>query len=346
MRVTINQYHSFLSKAKKKIDFVHNIISTLLVRYPGVQIELLSNDNSYQQNLPKGIAFTHIEIPSLLKPIAGRNFISIAKKIVSKNQPDLLISGITSRLGINIPEYLLVTESLQKNIIKQKSADGIIAPSVFVKDDLIRRGIDANKILLVRVLPDELFLPAGWEEREKVKLELTNGKEYFMLNAENTSRDFIVNVLKAFSIFKKWQQSNMQLLVINPDETKITGDLLLTYKYRNDVKLISAATPSELAKYTKAAMAYIALPENDITGYSTVIALQCEVPAISYSIGAIEETGADAILYVNPDSSEDIAGKMIKLYKDEKLRAQLIQKSKERMTVLKQENNSIQFQIT
>lgn len=346
MRVTIILYHNFLSKEKKKYDLVHNIISTLLVRYPGMQIELLSNDNSFQQNLPPGVSFTRIEIRHILKPLSGRIFISKAREIVNKQKPDLIISGMASRLDINIPEYLLVTDTIRKDINKLKNAEGVIVPSACLKDDLIRLGIDGSRIFIVRLIPGEFFQPSEWEERESIKEELTGGKEYFILNAENNSWEFVVNILKAFSLFKKWQHSNMQLLILNLEENGTSGELLQTYKYRNDVKLIATDTAPVLAKFIKAAMAFIYLPVNDFTGYPMSIALQCEIPAISYDIGAVKETSGDAALYINPENSEDIAGKMIKLYKDEKLRRQLIQKAKEREADLKQENNSIQFLMT
>ena len=107
--------------------------------------------------------------------------------------------------------------------------------------------------------------------------------------------------------------------------------------------LIASAATQEPAIFIKAALAYISLPESDITGYSAAIAMQCNIPAITYDIGAVRETGGDAVLYTDPENSEDIAGKMIKLYKDEKLKAQLIRRSQERIAALKQENESIDF---
>jgi glycosyltransferase involved in cell wall biosynthesis len=343
MLVTISQYHHFLSKEKKKHDFVHNIISVLRAGFPGVQIELLSNDNSYAQQLPPGISFIQIDIPSLLKPIARKKFISGVRSIVKKSPPDLLISGGVSATGLPVPEYMLVTDLQQIALSELRNASRWIVPSVYMQELLIKRGMNADKVIVARVLPGELYMPAGWEERESLKQKLTGGKEYFVVNTESISEKRIVNVLKAFSLFKKWQQSNMQLLLVNPEDAPKINTLLQTYKYRNDVKVIASATAAELATFIKAAMAYISLPESDITGYSTAIALQSNVPAIAYDIGAVRETAGEAVLYTDAENSEDIAGKMIKLYKDEKLRALLIRRSQERIAALKQENESIHF---
>lgn len=343
MLIIISQYHHFLSKEKKKHDFVHNIISILGAGFPGVQIELLSNDNSYAQQLPPGISFAQIDIPRLLKPIAKKKFISDIKSIVKKKLPDLLISGGVSATGLPVPEYRLITDLQQTTLDAPGKANRWIVPSVYVQDLLIKRGMDADKVIVARLLPGKLYEAADWEEKESLKQELTEGKEFFIVNAENTSEKRIVNVLKAFSLFKKWQQSNMQLLLVNPEDATKIRTLLQTYKYRDDIKVIASATTPELATFIRAAMAYVSLPESDITGYSTAIALQCNIPAVTYDIGAVRETGGEAVLYTDPENSEDIAGKMIKLYKDEKLRSQLIRRSQERIAVLKQENESIRF---
>jgi glycosyltransferase involved in cell wall biosynthesis len=343
MLVIISQYHSFLTKDKKKHDFVHNIISILHNRFSDIRIELLSNDNSYAQQLPPGISFVLIDIPRLLKPIARKKFISGVKSIVKKSAPNLLISGGASATGLPVPEYLLVTDLQQITLSQLRNTNRWLVPSVYVQDLLIKRGIRADKVILARVLPGKSYVPADWEERESLKQELAGGKEYFIVNAEDTSEKRIINVLKAFSLFKKWQQSNMQLLLINPEDAPKINTLLQTYKYRDDVKVIASAATPEPAIFIKAALAYISLPESDITGYSAAIAMQCNIPAITYDIGAVRETGGDAVLYTDPENSEDIAGKMIKLYKDEKLKAQLIRRSQERIAALKQENESIDF---
>lgn len=341
MLVTISQYHHFLSKEKKKYDFVHNIISILCAGFPGVQIELLSNDNSYAQQLPPGISFVQINISRLLKPIARKKFISNVKSIVKKSAPDLLISG--GATGLPVPEYLLVTDLQQTTLSELRNANRWIVPSVYMQNLLVKQGVNAKGVIVARLLPGKLYVPADWEERESLKQELTGGKEYFVVNAEDTSEKRIINVLKAFSLFKKWQQSNMQLLLVNPEDAAKINTLLQTYKYRDDVKVIASAATQEPAIFIKAALAYISLPESDITGYSTAIAMQCNIPAITYDIGAVRETGGDAVLYTDPENSEDIAGKMIKMYKDEKLKAQLIRRSQERIAALKQENESIHF---
>ena len=342
MLITISQYHRFLSKEKKKYAFVHNIIAILSAGFPGVQIELLSNDNSYAQHLPPGVSFVRIDIPRLLKPIAKGKFISDVRSIVKRKPPDLLISGAFAT-GLPIPEYMLVTDLQQTTSDELRKVNRWIVPSVYMQGLLVKRGMDAGSVIIARLLPGESYAPAAWEKRESLKQELTGGKEYFIVNAEDNSGKNIVNVLKAFSLFKKWQQSKMQLLLVNPEDTPKINALLQTYKYRDDIKVISSATEPELATFIKAAMAYICFPENDITGYSTAVALQCNVPAITYDTGAVQETGREAVLYADPGNSEDIAGKMIKLYKDEKLRSRLIRGSQERITGLKRENESIRF---
>ena len=63
-------------------------------------------------------------------------------------------------------------------------------------------------------------------------------------------------------------------------------------------------------------------------GVPVLEAIRCGVPVITSSGSAMEEVAGDAALYADPESFHDIAEKMLLLYKDERLRAELIEKGK------------------
>ncbi|MEO6290905.1 MAG: glycosyltransferase, partial [Ginsengibacter sp.] len=85
---------------------------------------------------------------------------------------------------------------------------------------------------------------------------------------------------------------------------------------------------NEIAKITASAYAttYPSLCED--VGSSLINAMKCEVPIITATTGASPEICGDAALYADPQSFEDIALKMMQLFKDEKLRKDLIEKGK------------------
>ena len=99
---------------------------------------------------------------------------------------------------------------------------------------------------------------------------------------------------------------------------------LKTYKYRDDVVLTGYLEEQELARVTGAAygMIYPSLWEG--FGVPVLEAMSCQVPVITSAGSAMEEVAGDAALYSNPADYQDIAEKMMLLYKDENLRRRLI----------------------
>jgi len=57
--------------------------------------------------------------------------------------------------------------------------------------------------------------------------------------------------------------------------------------------------------------------------------MTCNVPVISNNKSAMSEICDDAALYVNPNEYKDLAEKMMIIFKDERLRNELIEKGKE-----------------
>jgi glycosyltransferase involved in cell wall biosynthesis len=61
-------------------------------------------------------------------------------------------------------------------------------------------------------------------------------------------------------------------------------------------------------------------------GIPPLEAMQCNVPVIASNCTSIPEVVGDAGLIVDPYNVDEIAGAMIKIYKDPKLREELIRK--------------------
>lgn len=66
------------------------------------------------------------------------------------------------------------------------------------------------------------FQPLPWEEKIKVKEQYTAGTEYFLYAGSFRPGKNLVNLLKAFSLFKKRQQSNWKLVLAGVAEEGYT----------------------------------------------------------------------------------------------------------------------------
>ena len=118
----------------------------------------------------------------------------------------------------------------------------------------------------------------------------------------------------------------MQLLIAGTPDKKFKQflDNLKTYRYRDEVKILSGLPVTELAQITAAAYAFIFPVLFDNFTHHPLNAMQSGVPVITSKCCALPETFADAALYVNPEDFKDLAEKMMLLYKDEQKRNQLI----------------------
>jgi len=101
-------------------------------------------------------------------------------------------------------------------------------------------------------------------------------------------------------------------------------EIINTYKYRKEVKILLDLPIVEAVKITAAAYAFIYPTLYDAMPITPLQAMQCDVPVVSSNVGAIEEMTGDASLKTDSENFEDIAQKMMLIFKDETLRNQLI----------------------
>jgi len=215
-----------------------------------------------------------------------------------------------------------------------KNSKVIITVSEYSKHDIVKQyKIDPAKIHVTYNAPGSPFQPLSYEEKELVKVKYSAGCEYFIYTGSIHPRKNPINLLKAFSKFKKRQQSNMKLVFAGrlAWKTDEFTKLLSTFKFRNDVILTGYLDKNELAKLV--ASAYALVYPSFFEGFAVppLEALQCGVPALVSNNSAMPEVGGDAYLYIDPENPDDIAEKLMLIYKDEALRSRLIENGEKRL---------------
>lgn len=210
-----------------------------------------------------------------------------------------------------------------------KKAKRIATVSEFSKQDIIHHyKTDTGKIDVVYSGVKEVYSPVTDEIKEAVKKKYTEGKEYFIYVGAIHPRKNLLNLLKAFSIFKKKLKSNMKLVIAGRLAWKFDEftEKLKTYKYRADVIMPGYLPQQQLVELTGAAYALVYPSFFEGFGVPPLEAMRCGVPVVATNVSAVPEICGEAALLANPDDCGDIADKMMLLYKDETLRAALIQK--------------------
>ncbi|HNR16460.1 MAG TPA: glycosyltransferase family 1 protein [Chitinophagaceae bacterium] len=274
-----------------------------------------------------------VKVPSLLKKYKADVFVSCDGFCsLNTSLPQCLVVHDLAFLhypeAIKKSHLLFYKKYTPKFLNKAKS---VVTVSDFSKNDIIRQyGMISKQVDVVYSAAKEIFHPLTDAEKQEVKNKYTDGKEYFVYTGSIHPRKNLVNLLKAFSVFKKRQQSGMKLVLAGRLAWKyeIFIDNLKSYKYRDDVVVTGYLPEAELVGITGAAYAMVYASLFEGFGVPVLEAMKCQVPVITSAGSAMQEMSKDAALYANANSYTDIADKMMLLYKDENLRSELIGKSK------------------
>ncbi len=278
------------------------------------------------------------KVPAVLKKIKADVFVSPDGFCsLRTNVPQCLV--VHDLAFLHNPEFLLTKHLRYYKKYTAKfltKAKVVVTVSEFSKQDICNQyKIEEEKVHVTYNATSPVFQPMGYEEKEKIKQQYTDGCEYFIFTGTIHPRKNLINLLKAFSVFKKKQSSNMKLVITGRMawKTEEFTKLLNTFKFRNDVRLTGYVSKEELAELVASAYAMVYPSFFEGFGVPPLEALQCHVPAIVSRNSAMPEIGADAYLYINPESFEDIAQKMMLLYKDETLRNILIENGQKRLAL-------------
>ena len=317
-------------------NFMFDILEQLTKKFPQHQF-LYIFDKSYSEKL----RFAKNVLPILSGPETSNSlrlqywFNFKIPAILRKHKADVFVSmgGICS-MRTKKPQCLLINDlgflqplkpakKSQARFYKKYTpsflakAKSIATVSDFSKSVIADTyKINADDIAVIKPGIDKIFKPIDWEEKEFIKEKYAEGKAYFLFSGNTNQRSNTINLLKAFSFFKKRQKSNMMLLIAGNADESFKKELK-TYKLRNDVKLLEQLPIEELSKITAAAYALVHPVLYTDAALAPLQAMQCGVPVITSKAGALPSICGNAALYTKPDDFKDIAENMMLIFKDE-----------------------------
>ncbi len=193
----------------------------------------------------------------------------------------------------------------------------------------LRLDIHADKGLEGAIIPDSVFVPLDDSVKSTVKQTVANESEYFICTANFHDTGSFIFLLKAFSILKKRQRSGIKLMLtgIHPDTHPGLFKQISQYKYRSDIILLNAEIRYDYTTLLGAAYAQI-YPSQDLFYPSGIWeAAKMNIPVIAPKNNFSKQDTTGAFLYFEKDVVEDLADKMMILYKDEGLRKKIISQS-------------------
>lgn len=250
--------------------------------------------------------------------------------VFKKSGIDVMINLIkTSRLKNNPPRIVAIDDEIYSktnrkflSATKKAKFNNEITFITYAKSEkekfkLFATGNEVD-VQLVPFTASGEFKTFEWPDKVLIKAQYSGNKEYFLcLGQENEAQ--LLEVLKGFSKFKKWQQSSMQLILVVDESGWLDNfiEKLKSYRYTNDVQIIRDINLSQLACLFAAAYSFIHatnIPENI---EPLVSAMQCSIPAICTDIPVFREYAGDAALYMPVFEAAEISKHMIGVYKNE-----------------------------
>jgi glycosyltransferase involved in cell wall biosynthesis len=215
-----------------------------------------------------------------------------------------------------------------KNILG-KASYIITGTKVGQKEISLFYGIPENRIkILPHPTPDFAINNSSVETNNKIPHTFGIRKKYLIYPAQFWPHKNHANILVAIKILKEKYKIPLSIVFLGSDQGNLSyiKKMAVNLQLSDDVHFLGFISRDDLvALYRNAfAMVYMSFfgPEN--MPPLEAFALKCPVVAAKVS-GSDEQLG-DAAILVDPKYPEEIAQAILKLYDDEELRIQLIQK--------------------
>ena len=216
-----------------------------------------------------------------------------------------------------------------------KKADHFLAVSQSTKNDLCSVfGIEEKKVDIISHATEIEPFKYTAEQKNSVLSNLSKKlgqqiDDYFVVISSPDSRKNIPRIVEAFGISQKSLPGNLKLAVIGqlPKREQQFAEQLKSNFYRN---VFWAGAVDDLCPWLGCAKALIFASLYEGFGIPILEAFACGTAVITSNISSMPEVGGEAALYVDPFSSESIAGAIVKISRDEQLRQKLIAAGRER----------------
>lgn len=270
--------------------------------------------------------------------LSGDTYLSLRSKY-----PTVLVSHDLAYL--HYPDHIPWDHRLYYKIffpLFHRKAKALISVSQYTKEDIIYQyGIDSQKITVAHNAPNGHFYSQDKETQDRIRKELTGGRPYFVYLGSIHPRKNLVNLIKAFDLFKEQSEAPYCLLIIgrpawNTDEFY---KALEESPYKKDI-IHRQFERSVLPQYigSSEALCYISLFEG--FGIPILEGFEAGVPVITSNKSSMPEVAGDAALLADPSKPDSIKDQMMNLYQNSSLKNELVKKGKKRLEAFSWDNTA------
>ena len=295
----------------------------------------------FDQPFDRSFIFSNNITPIVLFPPARHPFLFYIwfeirlPRLLKKLNPDLFLSPdgyLSLRSGIksvavfhdlsfeHYPEHIPFFSRMHYRHFFPKfaqKATRIVTVSQFSKHDIHQQyGVNTAKIDVVYDGANEDYRPLPIKEQDVIRKRFTNGCPYFIFIGSLHPRKNLVNLFKAFDIFKNTTGSDIKLLIVGAKKWW-TKDISRTFKsmdHSGEVVFSGRLNAEELVKVLGSSLALTYVSYFEGFGIPIVEAFRCGTPVITSNVTSMPEVAGDAALLVDPFNPRSIADAMIQVF--------------------------------
>lgn len=300
-------FHFFFDRPySEKFVFGKNVVPHVLYpqsRHPILWYLFFEWSVPFMLNKVKADAF--ITTDGYLSKSTNVKTLNVIHDINFEHRPQDLPKGVAKYYKRNMPKFA-------------HKATRVATVSEFSKQDIAKTyQISPDKIDVVYNGCNALFVPVKEEEQVKIRYKYASGRPFFLYIGSMHPRKNILNLMRAFDVFKKTSNCDMKLLLVGKAmwNNKDIQALYHTLIYRHDIHFLGHIKTPELAKILGSSYALTFVPYFEGFGIPLLEAMNCEVPIITSNTTSLPEVAGKAAVFVNPESVDAIANAMLQLYK-------------------------------
>jgi len=209
-----------------------------------------------------------------------------------------------------------------------RKAERIATVSEYSKSDIAATyHVDPSKIDVVYNGASQIFEPLSPEEQIATRQKYSQGREYFCFVGTLHPRKNLVNLFKAFDIFKNSDTKGIKLVLAGArmwwtDEIRLTFE---TMQHREDVIFTGRVSDNDLAALMASALALTYVSFFEGFGIPILEAFQCDTAVITSNVTSMPEVAGQAAILADPFSVHSIADALQKMAADDAFRKELIE---------------------
>lgn len=314
----------YVSGSDVERDYLFQLFTAYALQHSNDEVLFITHRSINQAHFSKNVMFEVVEKKPSSVWAANRFYKKEIKNILQQHRCTHFVHGEMLTISLCIPTYTLLDKIpeyiswwsawIHQSALK-KSKKVWVTRMNLLQTLRKKYGLSDERRIMVRRGISSVFQPIAWHETSAFKDKFTEGKEYFLVPVCDHNKEHLRTLLKAYTIFKKWQHSSIQIvLLLRTKESEVPLVDFHQYKYRQNVKVFHQPTLEDEALLTAGAFAWIGMEEKDDLLLEMLQAMQCEVP-ILWS-GKKHDLPSDVFLSFEP-TEKVLAEKMMVVYKEE-----------------------------